>query len=159
MRKTIEVLLWSYVAGTPSKLGRVVNSSWGRCPREVDMSASLAGGVGVFEIKEKILNRRNGLNRGTEKRTMCSRNWECGLHGVKGHNGGWQIGWTRTVKSHEGARSWIHSEGNEGEQARVLIRGMACSDTILEGPLWLKWRQEQERDCGWRLESTVVTTA
>lgn len=38
-----------------------MNSSCGRCPREVDTLASLVGGVSVFEIKEKILNRRNGL--------------------------------------------------------------------------------------------------
>lgn len=62
------------------------------------------------------------------------------------------------MKSHEAARSWVHSEGNEGEQARVLIRGMAGSDPILEGSLWLKWGQEQERDWGWGAESTLVTT-
>lgn len=90
MGKTIEVLLWSHVAGTLGKVGRVTNSSWGRCPREADTSVSLAGGVKALKIKEKMLNRRNGLNRGTdpEKGMMCSRNWKCGSHGVKGHRGG-----------------------------------------------------------------------
>lgn len=49
-----------------------MNSSWGRCPREVDTSASLIGGVGVFEIKEKILNGRNAfLEAQTLRKGRC----------------------------------------------------------------------------------------
>lgn len=64
---------------------------------------------------------------------MCSRNWECGSRGVKGPRGGWKIGWTQTVKNHEPARSWIHSEGNEGEQARVLNQKRGTLRSHFEG--------------------------
>lgn len=43
------------------------------------------------------------------------------------------IGWTQTVKNHEPARSWIHSEGNEGEQARVLNQKHGTLRSHFEG--------------------------
>lgn len=64
----------------------------------MDMSASLVRGVGVFRIKESILNRRNDVNRGTdpEKGMMCSRNCELGTHGIRVHRQSLKIGQTQT---------------------------------------------------------------